>query len=82
MDGTQTYITFLPSGQLGSVPSQAGVFVLTNASGIADRYGYDATTVLANDILLIMRGQRHSPTNRPILDASAARRAPPAAADH
>jgi serine-type D-Ala-D-Ala carboxypeptidase/endopeptidase len=60
LDGWNTYIAFLPSGQPGSTPSQAGVCVLVNAGGITGKQTYqgvEVSAVIANDLLAIMQGQ-------------------------
>jgi len=60
LDGFNSYIAFLPSGNPGVDPSNAGVFVLVNASGITDNQTNDGTEIvatIANDLLLIMQGQ-------------------------
>jgi serine-type D-Ala-D-Ala carboxypeptidase/endopeptidase len=54
-----SYIAFLPSPEPGSVPSQAGAFVLVNADGMTDTQtpdGMEITTVLVNDLLRMMQG--------------------------
>lgn len=61
LDGFNSYIAFLPSSSPGVTPSQAGVFVLVNADGITGdqkNNGVEIPAALANDLLLIMQGQR------------------------
>ena len=57
LDGFNSYIAFLASPDPGSTPSQAGVFVLVNASGIVNDHGVEIVAAIANDLLLIMQGQ-------------------------
>lgn len=60
LDGCGTFITFLQSGNPGTDPSQAGVFVLVNGgnmTGDQKNSGNEVAMVLANDLLLIMQGQ-------------------------
>jgi D-alanyl-D-alanine-carboxypeptidase/D-alanyl-D-alanine-endopeptidase len=49
--GFNTYVSFLQSPRPGTIPSKAGVFVLTNSDG-------PAVYEIANDLLRLMVGQR------------------------
>jgi D-alanyl-D-alanine-carboxypeptidase/D-alanyl-D-alanine-endopeptidase len=60
LDGCGSFITFLQSDNPGTVPSEAGVFVLVNGgdmTGDQKNSGNEIAMVLANDLLLIMQGQ-------------------------
>jgi D-alanyl-D-alanine-carboxypeptidase/D-alanyl-D-alanine-endopeptidase len=60
LDGCGSFITFLQSDNPGTVPSEAGVFVLVNGgdmTGDQKNSGNEVAMVLANDLLMIMRGQ-------------------------
>jgi serine-type D-Ala-D-Ala carboxypeptidase/endopeptidase len=56
LQGTNSYIAFLQSPDPGGTASEAGVFVLTNASGIVDGNDNEIVATIANDVLLIMQG--------------------------
>jgi D-alanyl-D-alanine-carboxypeptidase/D-alanyl-D-alanine-endopeptidase len=56
LQGTNSYIAFLQSPDPGGTASEAGVFVLTNASGILDSDNNEIVATIANDVLLIMQG--------------------------
>jgi D-alanyl-D-alanine-carboxypeptidase/D-alanyl-D-alanine-endopeptidase len=60
LDGFNSYMAFIPSSEPGKQPSQAGVFVLTNASVFKDPDGMEAVVSIANDLLLLMQGQEPS----------------------
>jgi hypothetical protein len=60
LDGCGSFIAFLQSGNPGTVPSEAGVFVLVNGgdmTGDQKNSGNEIAMVLANDLLRIMQGQ-------------------------
>lgn len=59
LDGFNSYMAFLPSDEPGNRPSEAGVFVVTNASAFVDRGQTEVIVSIANDLLLIMQG--HEP---------------------
>lgn len=55
--GCNSYVLFLQSDAPGSVASEAGVFVLTNASGLKTDKGGEIVAALAQDVLALMQGQ-------------------------
>jgi len=54
--GCNSYVLFQQSAAPGSAASQAGVFVLTNASGIKTAKGKEVVAALAHDVLTLMQG--------------------------
>lgn len=54
--GCNSYVQFLQSDAPGTTASQAGVFVLTNASGL-QKDGTEIVAALAHDVLMLMQGQ-------------------------
>ncbi len=59
LPGWNSFIQFLQSDAPGTTPSQAGVFVLINASGITAPGGGEVAAALAGDVLALMQG--HAP---------------------
>jgi serine-type D-Ala-D-Ala carboxypeptidase/endopeptidase len=78
LDGFNSYIAFLPSPSPGSVASEAGVFVLVNASGITENQtndGTEITAAIANDLLQMMQCQT-PPQDKSLYPKTIARRRP------
>jgi|SRR5215831_3147231 len=60
LDGFSSYIAFLPSANPGTVPSQAGAFVLVNGMGITDdqtKGGKQIVRAVVEEILKYMQGK-------------------------
>lgn len=58
--GCNSFVQFLQSSAPGTTASDAGVFVLTNASGLK-KDGTEVVASLAYDVLLLMQGQTPLP---------------------
>lgn len=63
ISGCNSFVQFLQSSAPGTTASDAGVFVLTNASGLK-KDGTEVVASLAYDVLLLMQGQT-PPTRKP-----------------